>query len=42
MKLVNIKFFAITIPNNEQIGEILQTNAFGELDLEDFLQKNIV
>lgn len=40
MKLVNNKFFAIIIANNEQIVKILQTGLIGDLvllDAKDFI-----
>ena len=35
MKLINNEFFAIIIVNNEQIGDILQTEPVNEIPLQD-------
>lgn len=40
MKLVNNKFFAITVINNKQIGEIVQTGSIDGLALKDPNQSN--
>lgn len=40
MKLVNNKFFAITVINNKQIEEIVQTESIDGLPLKDPNQSN--